>query len=68
MSKNCLSQQQKTRNNQGSATVIKIKRESEAKKLFLSDLRLRGIIKMVKKYLEAQLSSLSATYFGIGNE
>ncbi len=53
---------------QGSAIVITVKGETEAKKLCASGLRFGGLVKVVEKFWEAGLSSVCMTCCGIGHE
>ncbi len=55
-------------NKRGSAIVITVKGEVEAKKLCASGLRFGGLIRVVEKYWEAGPSSVCMTCCGIGHE
>ncbi len=63
-----LREQQETGNKRGSAIVITVKGETEAKKLCASGLRFGGVIKVVEKYWEAGPSSVCMACCGIGHE
>lgn len=57
-----------TGNKRGSAIVITVKEETEAKKLCASGLCCGSLIRVVEKYWEAGLSSVYMTCYGIGYE
>ena len=58
ISESRLKEQQELNNKRGSAIVITVSGESEAKKLCASGLRFGGIVKMVEKYWESGPSSV----------
>ena len=68
ISENRLKEQQESSNKQGSAIVITVSSESEAKKLCASGLRFGGVVKVVEKYWESGPSSVCMTCSGIGHE
>lgn len=53
INENCLREQQKTGNKQGSAIVIKVKGNTKAKKRFASGLQFEGVVEVVERYCEA---------------
>lgn len=57
-----------TRDKRGSAIVITVKSESEAKQLCASGLRFGHVVKKVEKYWEAGPSSVCMTCCGIGHK
>ncbi len=63
-----LREAQTTGNKRGSAIVITVKGEVEAKKLCAAGLRFGSIIRVVEKYWEAGPSSVCMTCCGIGHE
>ena len=63
-----LREQQETGNKRGSAIVITVKEEFEAKQLCASRLRFGGIVRVVERYWEAGPSSVCMTCYGIGHE
>lgn len=68
ISGNWLQEQQESGNKRGSAIVITVKGEAEAKKLCASGLRFGGLVKVVEKYWKAGRSSVCMTCCGIGHE
>ena len=68
ISENRLRDQQEAGNKRGSAIVITVKGESEAKHLCASGLRFGGAVKVVEKYWEAGPSSVCMTCCGIGHK
>ncbi len=68
ISKNRLRGQQESGNKRGSAIVITVKGEAEAKNLCASGLRFGGIVSVVEKYWEAGPNSVCMTCCGIGHE
>ena len=68
ISESRLREQQESSNKRGSAIVITVSSESEAKKLCASGLRFGGIVKVVEKYWESGPSSVCRTCCGIGHE
>ena len=68
ISENRLREQQETSNKRGSAIVITVSSESEAKRLCASGLRFGGILRVVEKYWESGPSSVCMTCCGIGHE
>lgn len=68
ISKNRLREQQEISNKRGSAIVITVSSESEAKKLCASGLHFGGMSKVVEKYWEAGPSSVCMTCCGISHE
>ena len=63
-----LKEQQEFNNKRGSAMVITVSGESEAKKLCASGLRFGRVVKVVEKYWESGPSSVCMTCCGIGHE
>ena len=63
-----LREAQMTGNKRGSAIVITVKGETEAKRLCVSGLRFGGLIRVVEKYWEAESSSVCMTCCGISHE
>ena len=63
-----LKEQQGSGNKRGSAIVITVKRESEAKQLCAFRLRFGGIVRVVERYWEARPGSACMTYCGIRHE
>ena len=68
ISESRLREEQTTKNKQGSAIVITVSSESEAKKLCASGLRFGGIVRVVERYWESGPSSVCMTCCGIGHE
>ena len=68
ISEDRLREQQETGNKRGSAIVITVKGETEAKKLCASGLCFGGLIRVVEKFWEAGPSSVCMTCCGIGHE
>ena len=68
INKSRLREQQETGNKQGSAIVITVKGESEAKHLCASGLRFGGMIRIVERYWEAGPGSVCMICCGIGHE
>lgn len=68
VSENRLKEEQMAGNKRGSAIVITVKSEVEAKQLCASGLRFGHVIKKVEKYWEAGPSSVCMTCCGIGHE
>ena len=68
ISENRLREQQESSNKRGSAIVITVSSESEAKRLCASGLRFGGILRVVEKYWESRPSSVCMTCCGIGHE
>ena len=68
ISESGLKEQLEFDNKRGSAIVITVSGESEAKKLFASGLRFGGVVKVVEKYWESGPSSVCMTCCGIGHE
>ena len=68
ISKSRLKEQQEFSNKCGSAIVITVSGEGEAKKLCASGLRFGGTVKVVEKYWESGPSSVFMTCCGIGHE
>ena len=68
ISEDRLRQAQITGNKRGSAIVITVKGETEAKKLCAAGLRFGGFTRVVEKYWEAGPSSVCMTCCGIGHE
>ncbi len=67
INKNRLKEQQET-GKRGSAIVITVQGEAEAKKLCASGLRFGGVVKVVEKYWEARPGSVCMTCCDIGHE
>ena len=65
INENRLREQQET-GKRGSAIVITVKGQAEAKKLCASGLRFRGVIRVVERYWEAGPGSVCMTCCGIG--
>lgn len=65
INKNCLRKQQETDNKWKLAIVIIIKGDAKAKKLCISDLRFRKVIRVVERYWEAESSSIYIICCGI---
>ncbi len=63
-----LKEQQELNNKHGSAIVITVSSESEAKQLAASGLRFGGTIKKVEKYWDTGLGSVCLRCCGIGHE
>ena len=68
ISESRLKEHQESSNKHGSAIVITVSGESEAKMLCASGLRVGGVVKIVEKYWESELSSVCMTCCGIGHE
>lgn len=68
ISENRLRKQQESGNKRGSAIIITVKGETEAKQLCASGLRFGGVVRVVEKYWEAGPSSVCMTCCGIGHE
>ena len=68
ISESRLREQQESNNKRGSAIVITVSGESEAKTLCASGLRFGGVVKIVEKYWESGPSSVCMTCCGIGHE
>lgn len=68
ISENRLNEQQEFSNKRGSAIVITVSGESEAKKVCASGLRFGGVVKIVEKYWDSGPSSVCMTCCGIGHE
>ena len=68
INKNRLREQQETGNKRGSAILITVKGEAEAKQLCASGLRFEGVLRVVERYWEAGPSSVCMTCCGIGHE
>lgn len=68
INENRLREEQVTRDKRGSAIVITVKSESEAKQLCTSGLRFGHVVKKVEKYWEAGPSFVCMTCCGIGHE
>ena len=67
INENRLKEQQET-GKRGSAIVITVKGEAEAKKLCASGLRFGGVVRVVERYWEAGPSSVCMTCCGIGHQ
>ena len=67
ISEDRLREAQTTGNKRGSAIVITVKGETEAKRLCASGLRFGGLVRMVEKFWEAGPSSVCMTCCGIGH-
>ena len=68
INENRLRKQQKTGNKRGSAIVIMIREESEAKYLCISELWFGGIFRVVERYWGAEPGSVCMTCCGISHE
>ena len=68
ISEDHLKEQQELSNKYGSAIVITVSSEAEAKRLIASRLRFRGAVKKIEKYWDAGLGSVYPRYCGIGHE
>ena len=67
INENRLREQQETGNKRGSAIVITVKGDAEAKKLCASGLRFGGVVRVVERYWEAGPSSVCMICCGIGH-
>lgn len=67
INENRLREQQET-GNRGSAIVITVQGETEAKKLCASGLRFGGVVRVVERYWEVGPSSVCMTCSGIGHQ
>lgn len=63
-----LKEQQEANNKRGSAIVITVSNDSEAKKLCANGLRFGGAVKVVEKYWEAGPGSVCMRCCGLGHE
>ena len=68
INENRLREQQENNNKRGSAIIITVSNEMEAKRLLASGLRFGGAIKKVEKYWEAGPGSVCMKCCGIGHE
>lgn len=68
ISETCLREQQENNNKQGSAVIITVSGETEAKRRYALGLLFGGIVKIVEKYWESRLNSVCMTYCRIGHE
>lgn len=68
VNENRLKEQQENDNKRGSAIVITVSNEKDAKRLVASGLRFGGAIKKVEKYWEAGPGSVCMKCCGIGQE
>ena len=68
INENRLREQQKAENKRGSAIVIIVKGDAEAKKLCASGLRFGGVVRVVERYWEAGPSSVCMICCGIGHQ
>ena len=68
INEDCLKEQQETSNKRGSAILITVSSESEAKRLLASGLRFGGAVKKVEKYWDAGPGSVCLKCCGIGHE
>lgn len=68
ISENWLQEQQENNDKRGSAIVITVSNEIEAKRSIASGLRFGGAVKKVEKYWDAGPGSVCMKYCGIGHE